>query len=264
MIYGVPNIIRSLITLLSAKEVYVCFDGGRSEHRLELHPGYKDRDKGDDFDFKDFQRQKKIVIKVLVKLGVPVIMRSGMEADDIIWLIARRLKKTRHVIIVSTDKDFNQCLSKKVSIWNSFRNARITHLSLFKDYGYYPEETVDWLVLDGDKSDCIPGVAGMGKVTIRKFLDKHSIKEYLIGNHEQFGRFEKKAVEEKYLFNRQLIDIRLFIRRNNITLKSLNISLKPEVKKIKVKSFIIWCSQYDLRSFQKENFIEKFKRLNYE
>lgn len=262
MIFGVPNIIRSLITLLSARDVYVVFDGGRSKIRKEIHPGYKDRDKGDDFDFKDFKRQKKIVIKILKNLGIPVLIVEGYEADDIMWLITRKLKRRNPVIIVSTDKDFNQCLSPKVSIWNAFRNKRITYKNLFKEYGYYPEETVDWLVMMGDKSDCIEGVKGMGKVTTRKFLDKHSIKEYLIDGHEQFKRFEKKDIEKVYLFNRQLIDLRLFLRRNKVSMKSLGISLEP-TKKFKVKNLRNIISKYDLRSFEKESFIRAFKSLNY-
>jgi len=265
MIYGVPNIIRGLITSLNASRVYVVFDGGRSIKRKEIFPTYKDRDKGDDFDFEDFKRQKEEIIKALVLLGIPVIVKKGWEADDIIWLLTRRLKRKSNVIIVSTDKDFNQLISKKVSIWSPFKNKRITYKNVMSISGYEAYETVDYLILDGDKSDCIPGVPGMGKVTIRKFLDENkSIRNYLISNLPQFKKFDKKSIEEVYLLNRQLIDIRLFIRNEKASIKSLEISLKPKIKKIKTQKLNQFIAEYDLRSFQKESFIKVFKRLNYE
>lgn len=264
MIYGFPNILRSLITQLNADQVFVVFDGGkRSAYRLKLLPGYKDRDKGDDFDFEDFKRQKEAVIKGLEILGVPVIVKRGWEADDIIWLVARRLKRTRKVIIVTTDKDFNQFISKQVSIWNPFKNLRISHKNAYSVAGYHPHETVDWLVLDGDKSDCIPGVPGFGKVTIRKFLDQFgSIKNYLTKDLGEFGKHKKRDIEEIYLLNRQLIDVRLLLRREKATLKSLDISLEPK-NKLKKKKLRGYISTYDLRSLEKENFLKAFKRLNY-
>lgn len=264
IIYGFPNILRSLITLLSANEVYVVFDGGkRAQYRLSLLPDYKKRDKGDDFDFEDFKRQKEVVIETMKILGVPVIMHGEHEADDIIWLITRRLKRARNVIIVSTDKDFNQLLSKRVSIWNPFKDKRITHKNLKSINGYEPHETVDYLILDGDKSDNIPGMPGFGKATIRKFLDEFGSIEAYLKSNSSFKNKSKKEIEKVFLLNRRLIDIRIFLRRTKISLKSLGIKLKPESKGVNESALSLLIARYDLRSFNKDSFKKAYNQLDY-
>lgn len=263
MIYGFPNILRSLVSTLNADQVYVVFDGGRSKYRTDLLPDYKKRDKGKDFDYKDFKRQKEVIKQTMHILGVPVIYHEKQEADDLIWLVARRLKKNRNVIIVSTDKDFQQLLSKRVSIWHPFMNKRITHKNLKKLKGYKPYQVVDYLILDGDKSDNISGVKGFGKKTIEAFLKEFGNIETYLKSDASFKKYKKTDIEDIFLFNRKLIDIRLFIRRNKMSLKSLGIKLTPRKKGIDERQLKLLISHYDMRSFNKDNFKRAFERLDY-
>lgn len=258
--FGFLYILRSLVNLHSATRVIVVFDGGRHPKRVELLPNYKERDKKDDFDSKSFYSQKDDVKKFLKYFCIDYIEEPGTEADDVMWLLARKLKKKNQIVIVSTDKDFNQLLSKDISIWHPWKDKRITHKNIESIYGYTPEQCVDYLILVGDSSDNIKGYPNIGDKRARDFLAKHSIKEYLYTyEHDEHSIIKRKKLEEIYLLNRQLIDIRLFCRRymkgNFTTL------VKNHKKKIEKKKIAELASDYSITTFHKEDFQKTFKNL---
>lgn len=258
--FGFLYILRSLINLHSATDVVVVFDGGRHPKRLELLPNYKDRKKKEDFDIKSFISQKEDVKKFLKYFCIKYVDVKGTEADDIIWLIARKVKKENPVVIVSTDKDFNQLISPSVSIWHPWKDKRITHKNIKELYGYTPEQCVDYLILVGDNSDNIKGYPGIGDKRALSFLAKHSIKEYLYTyDHEEHSIIKRRKLEEIYLLNRKLIDIRLFCRKYfKINLKEV---IKKPKKKINKKKIAVLASDYSITTFHKEDFQKTFKKL---
>lgn len=260
IVYGFSYVLRALIKLHKPTDLLVAFDGGKDKNRMALLPNYKQRERKEDFDADDFYRQRDATLEILKFLGVPFVFKKGLEADDIIWLYARRYKRTHHVILVSTDKDFHQLLSKNLSIWNPHKKLRITHKNLHKHYPYTPAQCVDYLSLDGDKSDNVPGYPGVGPVTAMKFLNEYgSIKEYLLSDCPEHSKIKKKELEELYLCNRVLIDIRLFCRR---FIKLKDVPLKNQKgKKIKAKKLRDICITYSITTFTKPDFQEPFKKL---
>lgn len=257
--FGFTYILKSLIASHKPDEVIVVFDGGRSKRRLELLPTYKEKEINPEFDYEDFIKQKEDTIKILGYLGIPVVTRKGTEADDVIWLLARRAKKDKTVVIVSSDKDFNQLLSNRVSIWNPYKNDRITHKNVEKIFGYTPEKCVDYLVLDGDKSDKIPGYHGVGKVTAMKFLEEYgSISKYLKNNEKEHSKIKRRELEELWLTTREIIDIRLFCRRN---LKQKDFKVPKKPKQINKRELAMICSKYSINIFLQKDFQITFKNL---
>lgn len=259
--FGFPYILRSLLGIHKPAEVLVVFDGGRDKNRKKVWPEYKDRERRPDFDYKDFQKQKKDTKKILKYLGIAYSEIKGTEADDIIWLYTRRYARMGNmVVIVSTDKDFNQLISPKVSLWNPFKNLRITHKNIEQQYGYTPQQCVDYLILDGDNSDNIPGYPKVGKKRAMGFIENYgSIKAYLIGNQPEDKLIKRKELEEVFLRNRQLIDIRLHCRRY---FKGFDYSItNPSKGKLDHRKLSLICSDYSISTFIRDDFTKHFEKL---
>lgn len=258
--FGFPHILKSLIHVQKPSEVLVAFDGGRDKHRLKAWPDYKKRGERADFDYDDFISQKEDVQKILSCLGIPYVSKKGLEADDIIWLYTRKFKKKGNVVIVSTDKDFNQLVSAQVSIWHPWKNKRITHKNMESLYGYTPEQCVDYLSLCGDSSDNIPGKKGIGHKTAIKFIAEYgSLKEYVEGKGEEYKKMSREEAKEIYERNRLLIDIRLFCRKH---IKFKDIPLKSKKgKRINKRELAIICSKYSITKFTSIDFLKTYKNL---
>lgn len=259
IIYGFPFILQSLVRTHKPDFLVVIFDGGRDARRLELLPDYKNRTKKDDFDYEDFSRQRKELKKLLIMLRVPVIHMDNREADDIIWLISRRLKSKGFFIeIVSSDKDFNQLVDEKIRIWNPYKNAHIHHKNIKKLTGYEPHQCVTYLSLDGDTSDNIPGLKGIGKVKAQRFIEKwDTIDNYLKSDVEEKG-FPKNEVK-KIWDRREIIDIKYFCRKNKLSIQGIKyLELPKKIKPDKIRKF---CSKHTITTFFKPEFYKTFENL---
>jgi DNA polymerase-1 len=259
-IFGFPYILRSLIRLHSPTKVIVVFDGGRDKRRLKLLPDYKKRKIREDFDYENFISQKEEVMKILSFLCIEVLHNKNFEADDLIWLVARKYSRKGKVMIVSSDKDFIQLIDKQISIWNPWKDDRITHLNYKKHYKFSPEQCVDYLSLDGDTSDNIPGYKGVGEKTALAFLDEYgSIDNYLsdlsLPEHKKIKRKELKAL---YKVNKEIIDVKLFCKKHKIKLKDCKTKTS---KKIDIKELRLLCSKYSITSIIKDDFIQTFKQI---
>ena len=260
VVFGVPYILWSLIKNHNPSDVIVVFDGGKDKARLKILPDYKKRKPKADFDYDDFISQKDDAIRILNLLAINTVMEKGLEADDIIGLLSMRLSKKNQVMVVSTDKDFVQLINKKVSLWNPWKNERITHLNIGKHYKFTPEQCVDYLILDGDVSDNIPGYKGVGEKTALDFLSTYgSIENYLnkidLPEHKKIKR---DVLRELYKRNRLLIDIKYFCKTTKLRLRNITIKKSPKVSK---KEIALVCSIYDISFFSKDDFILTYKNL---
>ena len=257
MVFGYPYTLRSVVNRFNPKMVINVFDGGKNPKRLEIHPEYKQRDPKLGFDIDDFKAQKEEVMKFLLRLNNHVVWERHTEADDWIYTLARKFKKKYEVIVISSDKDFNQLVDKGVTCFNPHKGISITPKNMERHFGYSPEECVDWLILDGDSSDNIPGYKGMGPKTIRLFLNEHaSIKKYLKGGFS-FKRINNELLDNIYRRNRILIDLAYFYRK--FTKKSPI----PYYGIPKFDKDYIWqfSNNYDINTFLKSDFQKPFKNL---
>ena len=258
--YGFTFILKGLITTLYPDDVYIVFDGGRSKERMDICPGYKDREKKEGWDGNDFYRQKGITLEILKCLGIKVIEKAKTEADDVIWLLIRKLRKHNKVTLISSDKDFNQCLSKNVNIWNPGKKCLVTTDNVKQLFGYEAKDCVDYLILDGDKSDKIDGMPGVGPKTAIKFLEEYgSIYNYLDNPELQFKKWDRGKLEETYIRNRELIDLRLFVRKY-LSYKDL-VVMNDNVKEIDFRELSFICADNSIRTFTKPPFVKVFKNL---
>ncbi len=97
---------------------------------------------------------------------------DGWEADDVIATVARRAR-TRRVVLMSTDRDYHQLLGPRILQLNTSRAAHrrvVTELDVIERYRVRPEQWCDYVALVGDRSDGIPGVAGIGRIRAARLL----------------------------------------------------------------------------------------------
>lgn len=259
MVFGYPYTLRSLLNRFKPKKVYNVFDGGRDRNRLEVLPDYKEREQKLGFDIDNFREQKGVVMELCYNLGMHTIQERYKEADDLIYILVRKLKKNYNIIIVSSDKDFNQLVDDSVTCFNPHQGVEITHKNMLHRFGYTPKECVDYLILDGDSSDKIPGYKGMGSKTIRLFLDAHSSIRNYLDNKFQFKKLDNTLVESIYKRNRFLIDLAYFYRRKH---RGYKIPYKyGESPKVNKNAIYQVCDKYDINTFLKLDFQRPFKSL---
>lgn len=255
VVYGGPFIVSSLIRRFPNNLTYVVFDGGRAEERMKLHPEYKAGRDREDNDY--FENQVEDFKRVLVNLNVRVVCQPGEEADDFIYTLGKVVHRNTHKTIVSSDKDFIPMLDPWTKIFNPFKDKIITTENCKAVYGFKHTEFLDYLILKGDKSDNISGVAGLGEVRIATLLKEFgSIDSYL--ETCQGGQFDKywDDIDEANDRNHELINLRYFhnkYRRNKpipITTEGYNLDI---VKGIAHK--------YNIKAFREEKFLKPFKGL---
>lgn len=261
IIYGFPFILESLIRRLGPDRVEAFFDGGRSSFRKELLPNYKEREHKLGFDADSFYSQKDALFESLPLMGIPVIHEKGYEADDLIAMQTRRYYKAGYeVVIVSGDKDFNQLINDRVSVWNTKSNMKYTKNTLKTFVGYTPDQTIDWLSIGGDNSDNIPGYPGVGEKTLKDFFNRFtSINEFLESG-ETFKKIDKDKLREVYRRNKKLISLTLFYQKFLIKKATPYINDKnPNLNELWLGRF---CKKYEINTFMEPKFLSTFKNLN--
>ena len=175
VIYGVANMLRSLIESRQPDYFVTVFDPRGKTFRHDIYPEYKaNRPPMPD----DLSRQVQPLFKLIRALGYPLMQIEKVEADDVIGTLASRVRKKQLEILISTgDKDLTQLVNERVTLINTMKNERLDIAGVIKKMGVAPEQVMDYLALTGDKSDNIPGVAGVGPKTAARWLAQYRTLE---------------------------------------------------------------------------------------
>jgi len=208
-IYGVHQTLKKIFSQYKPSYLSVCFDVSRKTFRTEKYEKYKvNRPPLPD----GLGAQLPHVKKLLAALGVSIIEKEGFEADDIIASLCQKaLADNFSVVIVSVDKDLYQLLtSKHVMLYNYNRDELIGREAFFKEYGFSPEQIIDYLSLTGDASDNVPGARGIGKVgaakLIKEFGDIDNIFAHLDAVDPKWQKILTKHKDD-VLLSRELITL---------------------------------------------------------
>jgi len=225
------------------EEIYVVWDGGGENWRHKLTSDYKaNRKQKTDI----FHRQQLITQDILRSLGVAQCQAKGEEADDLIGSLAKfKRLQGNTVIIISSDKDFNQLVSRHIQVLHPKMSNNdeklMTPAQIEEDFGIPPSKFADWLALRGDSSDNIKGLEGVGKKTATELiLGSGSVEEILsTDRHFLIKKGEKKPASRKLQekinnskeilkLSRQLVDIKC-----DISLKGKITRQKPDFHLLK-------------------------------
>jgi len=166
--YGVLNMLRSLIMQYQPTHAAVVFDAKGKTFRDELFEHYKShRPPMPD----DLRAQIEPLHAMVKAMGLPLMAVSGVEADDVIGTLAREAEKAGRPVLISTgDKDMAQLVTPNITLINTMTNTVLGPEEVVTKYGVPPELIIDFLALMGDSSDNIPGVPGVGEKTAQALL----------------------------------------------------------------------------------------------
>ena len=157
--------IQSLSKSYEAGRTIVCFDFGKSYYRMDMHEEYKGTRKKpqDEEEAKKYEDFFAVLNSLPDELDEEVLKFRGVEADDILAFITQNVSdRYDHTWVVSSDRDLYQLIDHNVSIFNIFGRKEVTIESLMEDYGTTPYEYMLSRIIEGDKSDNILGIEGIG------------------------------------------------------------------------------------------------------
>ncbi len=198
-VYGFTSVLLRLLEQERPDYLAVVFDTGKT-FRDEIYPDYKaTREKMPD----DLRIQIERIRNLVDTFNIPRAELEGYEADDVLGSLANwAVEKGLAVKIITGDRDLLQLVNDRVTV-----NLPGKSLSDAKDYfrddvkasmGVWPEQVVDFKAITGDRSDNIPGVYGVGKITAVNLLEKyHTLDEIYQHLEEVPSRFQTKLAEGK-------------------------------------------------------------------
>ena len=183
--YGVLNMLRSLILQYQPTHAAVVFDAKGKTFRDELFEDYKShRPPMPD----DLRAQIEPLHTMVKAMGLPLLAVSGVEADDVIGTLAREAEKAGRPVLISTgDKDMAQLVTPGITLINTMTNTILGPDEVVTKYGVPPELIIDFLALMGDSSDNIPGVPGVGEKTAQALLQGLGGLDVLYGEPEKIA-----------------------------------------------------------------------------
>ncbi len=167
-IYGVVNMLRSMMRQFASDRIAVIFDAKGKTFRDDMYPEYKaNRPPMPD----DLRCQIEPLHNVIRAMGLPLISIPGVEADDVIGTLAHQASQANMPVLISTgDKDMAQLVDENVTLINTMTNVVMDIEGVVEKFGIPPELIIDYLALMGDKVDNIPGVPGVGDKTATALL----------------------------------------------------------------------------------------------
>ena len=208
-VYGVINMLRSLMAEYQPELVAVVFDARGKNFRHELYPPYKaNRPPMPD----ELALQVEPLHALVRALGLPLLQVKGVEADDVIGTLAVQAAAMGLDTVISTgDKDMAQLVGPHVSLVNTMSGTTLDSAGVQEKFGVAPGQIIDYLALMGDSSDNIPGVPKVGPKTAAKWLTSLGTLDAIIAGADgikgKVGESLRESLEMLPL-SRQLATIR--------------------------------------------------------
>ena len=203
-VYGVVNMLRSMMRQFSSERIAVVFDAKGKTFRDEMYAEYKaNRPPMPD----DLRCQIEPLYDVIRAMGLPLICIPGVEADDVIGTLAYQASQQGMPVLISTgDKDMAQLVDDNVTLINTMTNVVMDREGVIEKFGIPPELIIDYLALMGDKVDNIPGVPGVGDKTATALLQGIGGLDKLYDNLDDIaplGFRGSKTMAKKLLDNKE-------------------------------------------------------------
>lgn len=268
-IYGFLAILFKLLEDEKPEYIAVSFDLKAPTARHKLYDGYKANRKGMP---NELAEQMPIIKEVLKAMNIDIVEKEGYEGDDIIGTLSKYgEEKGLEVIILSGDRDTFQLATDKVKIHIPRTKAGKTETEIYdrnkvkEVYGIEPKQLIEVKGLQGDTSDNIPGVPGIGEKTALSLIQKYETidnlyKKLEAGEDDLKGKQKEKIKENKDLayLSRTLGEINTQVPIND-TLEELKTEEwdKPKVLEIfKELNFKRYIDRFNLLEESKNGNIE--------
>ena len=206
--YGVLNMLKSLISQVQPSHIAVVFDAKGKTFRDEMFEQYKShRPPMPD----DLRKQIQPLHDIIRALGIPLLVIEGVEADDVIGTLAVAASKANQKVLISTgDKDMAQLVDDNIMLINTMNNTLLDRDAVIEKYGIPPELIIDYLALMGDSADNIPGVAGVGEKTALGLLQGIGSMAEIYANLDKVAELTirgAKKLGDKLLAEKEMADL---------------------------------------------------------
>ena len=184
-IYGVLNMLRKLHKEFPSDYSACVFDAKGKTFRNDLYPEYKANRSAMP---EDLVAQIKPLHEAITAMGWPIIIKEGVEADDVIGTLCKEATQNQFNVVVSTgDKDLAQLVNEHVTLINTMSNEKLDIEGVKNKFGLLPNQIIDYLTLIGDTSDNVPGVEKVGPKTALKWLNEYHTLDNIVANASQFS-----------------------------------------------------------------------------
>src|SRR5581483_10457895 len=204
-IYGFMDTLLMILRKQKPDYFAVVFDSREPTFRHKLYKEYKaNREEMPE----DLSKGFPYIHKMVKALNLPILVKPGFEADDLIGTMVEKAKKEKiDSVIVSGDKDFMQLIGPGVQMYkpkwpNDWSMA--DEKDVMEKFGVKPDQVIDVLALMGDASDNVPGVPGIGEKTATTLIQEYGSFDNLFKNVDKIQKPKLKEALEK---NRKLADL---------------------------------------------------------
>jgi DNA polymerase-1 len=196
--FAFTGMLIKLFREFAPQYVAMAIDTDKPTYREALFPDYKAQREAPP---EDFAPQVDRILEITRLFGIPVLQKDGAEADDLIATVVERLRndpayQNVHIRIVSKDKDLEQLLGDRVTMFDIHTDTTIDQQWLKEKRGLTPDQVVDALALMGDTVDNIPGVEGIGEKTAAKLIGEYGSIDGLLAHLDQMKGKRKEKLEE--------------------------------------------------------------------
>lgn len=204
----VTNMLRSLHKQFPESQVTVVFDAKGKTFRDDLYAEYKaQRPSMPD----DLRSQIEPIHNIIKAMGLPLLIESGVEADDVIGTLARQATEQQLDVVISTgDKDMAQLVTDHVLLMDTMKNEFMDRDGVIEKFGVPPELIIDLLALIGDKVDNIPGMPGVGEKTALALLQGLGSIEQIstqLDKVAELGFRGSKNFAAKFVEHKDILDL---------------------------------------------------------
>src|SRR5690554_6126105 len=196
--FGFTNALLDVIKKEEPTHIAVVFDPpGGATNRIEEFAEYKaQREKMPE----DIRSNIEPIKRIIEAFKIPILMKDGYEADDVIGTLAKMAEKEGFVTYMMTpDKDFSQLVSENIFMYKPGRGKKPAEVlgvpEILEQFEIDdPSQVIDILGLWGDASDNIPGVPGIGEKTAKKLVKEYGSMEGLFENVDKLKGKQKENV----------------------------------------------------------------------
>ncbi len=257
-VYGFLAILFKELDEINPDYIAVAFDLKAPTARHKMYEGYKATRKGMP---DELASQMPILKNVLRAMNITIIEKEGYEADDILGTLSRVGENAGiEVVLLTGDRDSFQLATDKVSIYIPRTKAGKTETDIFdrnkvlEVYGVEPKQMIEVKGLQGDTSDNIPGVPGIGEKTALALIQEYGTIENLYEKIEKGEDNIKGKQREKIVENKDLAML-------SKTLGTINLEtpIDKTLEDLKVKE---WNKEEVLKIFKELRFNRYIERFN--
>lgn len=249
-IFGVINMVRSLLASYPESQTIMIFDAKGKTFRHDMYSEYKaNRPSMPD----ELRSQVDYIHRIIKAMGLPLVAVTGVEADDVIGTYAKQAEQTGKTVLVSTgDKDLAQIVTDNVNLIDTMKDVIYDEQGVIDKFGIKPEQIIDYLTLVGDSSDNIPGVPKVGPKTAVKWLHEYQTLQGIIDNADSIGGKVGENLRdalEAIPLSKELVTIRcdMEMEQDIVDLKSTEPDQQQLIKLYSELEFKKWLEELNIK-----------------